>query len=271
MKVDLHAHSNASDGLLSPEQLVSTAFERGVRVFSITDHDSVESVPRAIEAARNTDITLIPGVELSAVHDGLDVHVLGYFVDIANGPFLERLASLREARLQRARVMVDELQKAGLELTLDQVLLLAEEGSVGRSHVARALVDQGHADSVRDAFERLIGRGRPFYVPKETATPADAVATITDAGGVAVLAHPAITGVESLIPVLAREGLAGVEAFHAEQTKEQCLSLERAARALGLLVTGGSDYHGPTSPGGELGETELDEKDVEALLASGQQ
>ena len=267
MAVDFHAHTNASDGSLSPEELVRRAITKGLTALAITDHDSVEAIPRALRAAKSSSLLLIPGVELSAVYENLDVHVLGYFVDYTDQHFLARLEELRVARQERAADMVKALHEAGFDVTIDEVLRLAEEGAVGRSHVARVLVDKGHAPSVAEAFDLYIGRGRPYYVPKPSTTPALAVRTILDAGGVPVLAHPSITGAESLIPQLAEVGLAGVEAFHAEHTQEQAESLVRVAREHGLIVTGGSDHHGPTSPGGDLGSADVPDYVLPELLA----
>lgn len=267
MAVDLHAHTNASDGSLSPEGLVHRAIGKGLTALAITDHDSVEAITAALRAAEGSSLLVIPGVELSAVYENLDVHVLGYFVDYTDPSFLARLEELRAARLERAANMVEALHEAGFDVTIEEVLRLAEEGAVGRSHVARALVNKGHAPNVAKAFDLYIGRGRPYYVPKPSTTPARAVSTILDAGGVPVLAHPAITGVESLIPQLARVGLAGVEAYHAEHTQEQAASLVQIAREHGLIVTGGSDHHGPTSPGGDLGSADIPDYVLPELLA----
>ena len=266
MTVDLHAHTNASDGSLSPEELVHRAIAKGLTALAITDHDSVEAVPTSLHAAEGSSLLIIPGVELSAVYQNLDVHVLGYFVDYTDLRFLARLEELRAARHERAANMVEALHEAGFDVTIEEVLRLAEEGAVGRSHVARALVDKGHVTSVAEAFDLYIGRGKPYYVPKPSTTPARAVHTILEASGVPVLAHPAITGVESLIPQLAKVGLAGVEAYHADHTQEQAESLVRIAREHGLIVTGGSDHHGPTSPGGDLGSVDVPDYVLPELL-----
>jgi len=268
LRLDLHTHSTASDGSLTPREIVRLASDMGLEAIALTDHDSVEGVQPARDAASGLDLLVIPGVELSSVHEGLDVHVLGYFVDIADAAFLEHLEQLRSARLRRAQTMVRILGDAGFHVTIDDVLLLAEGGSVGRSHIARALVNRGHADSVAEAFERFIGRGRPYYVPKDSATPAEAVGIILEADGLPVLAHPGVTGVEDLIPELVADGLAGVEAYHAEHTLEQAAAFADLARRHGLIVTGGSDHHGPLSPGASLGTVELPDDTLAKLLAA---
>ncbi|MDP2182903.1 MAG: PHP domain-containing protein [Actinomycetota bacterium] len=268
MTFDLHIHSTASDGSLSPEEIVRVAAHGGMAAIAITDHDSVAGIPSALTASAAAGIRLIPGVELSAVHEGLDVHILGYFVDHNDLRLAERLSELRELRRARAADIVGALYAAGYHLAIDEVLMLAEGGSVGRSHVARALVERGHAADVADAFERFIGRGRPFYVPKPVARPAHVVKTIRDAGGLAVLAHPGITGIDDAIDELVAAGLSGLEAYHAEHTQEQRDHYARLAAQRGLLVTGGSDYHGPKAPGAEIGSVAIPDEALEALLAA---
>ena len=266
---ELHAHSTASDGTLPPSELVARAAGFGVEVLSITDHDSVEGLADARDACRAARITFVTGVELSAVHDGRDVHILGYFMDSSDEALLAHLTDLRAARRRRAETIVHALQEAGYAVSLDDVLAFSEGGAIGRSHVARALVAGGHAEDVTDAFRRLLGRGRPFYVPKDVRSPLDAIEVITDAGGIAVLAHPGITGIDDVIPELADQGLAGVEAFHADHTPEQRLRYKRLSEELGLLVTGGSDYHGPEAPNPELGSVELPDGALDRFLSAG--
>jgi predicted metal-dependent phosphoesterase TrpH len=269
MKADLHTHTTASDGTVTPAGLVALALDRSIDVLAITDHDSVEGLPAAVEEARGCQITLVPGVELSAVHNARDVHVLGYFVRADDAELLRHLTDLRAARTRRANSIVEALAQAGYDVTLEEVLALSDGGAVGRSHIARALVRKGHAESIADAFQRLIGRGRPFYVAKDVRAPEEVVAVIREAGGIAVLAHPAVSGVEDLIGPLQNVGLQGVEAFHADHTAGQRARLAQEARRRNLLVTGGTDYHGPHAPNPELGAVDLPIEAVEALLAAG--
>ena len=177
------------------------------------------------------------------------------------------LEDLRAARLRRAETIVTSLRGAGYDIRIDDVLALAAGGSVGRSHVARALVNQGHAATVADAFRDFLGRGCPFYVSKDVRSPWEVLDVVRSAGGVPVLAHPGVTKVDALITSLIGAGLAGIEAYHAEHTTEQSTYYAWLARSLGLIATGGSDYHGEGTPGVELGSGAVPEEDVERLLA----
>lgn len=269
MKADLHVHSTASDGTLTPRALVALALERGLSHLAIADHDSVAGLHDAIDAAAGTPLVMIPAVELSAVANGLDIHVLGYFVDHTDAQLQEQLTDLREARSRRAHTIVRALDEAGYALSIDDVLALTDGGAIGRSHIARALVSRGHAETVREAFERFIGRDKPFYVGKDVRTPADAIATIHSAGGLAVVAHPGISALDELLDDLVGDGLDGVEAYHAEHNSEQIARYAAYAQDKGLLTTGGTDFHGPAAPNPQLGANELPAEALEALLAAG--
>lgn len=270
MRADLHVHSTASDGTCRPRELVSLALEAGLDYLSITDHDSVEGVREAVESAEGTHLTVIPGVELSSVtEDGIDVHMLGYFVDIQDVEFRAFLADLRQARLRRAESIVASLEEAGVVVSLERVLSLSDGGALGRSHIARVLVEAGHADSVADAFQRLIGHGKPHYVAKDVRSPSDAIAAIESAGGLAVVAHPGIRALDSLIRDLAARGLNGVEAYHADHTAEQRHRYAALAAELGLLRTGGSDFHGHGAPNPPLGSIDVPAEAIVQFVEAG--
>jgi predicted metal-dependent phosphoesterase TrpH len=268
MRADLHTHTTASDGTLTPEALVAHAALRDLDVLAVTDHDSVAGVPGAIAAADGGPVRIVPGVELSAVHDGRDVHILGYFIDYEDPHLLSHLEDLRLARFRRAEAIVEALQQAGYELRIDDVLELAGGGSVGRSHVARALVNGGHVASVPDAFANLLGRGKPFYVTKDVRSPVEVLEVIRSAGGLSVLAHPGVTRVDDLLPALLKAGLSGIEAYHAEHSAEDRVRYARVAEEHCLLVTGGSDYHGIASPTADLGDVVLPSGALERFLAA---
>jgi len=269
MRADLHVHSTASDGTATPSELVLLALARGVDVLAIADHDSVSGLAEAQAAAEGSGLTLIPAVELSAVSDGVDVHILAYFVDPHDERLLAELVDLRAARLRRAQSMVAALSAAGYAVDIDEVLALSDGGAVGRSHVARALVGSGAAESVSDAFQRLIGRGMPFYVPKDSKSPETVISAMRELGAIPVLAHPGVTRADALVPALADAGLLGIEAYHADHTAEQRIAYARLASELGLLVTGGTDYHGAAAPNPQLGAVDVPEAAVRALLAAG--
>lgn len=268
MTLDLHVHSTFSDGTFAPEDLVARAAALRLRALAIADHDCVDGVPAALDAGDELGVLVIPAVELSCSWRGHDVHMLGYFVDHTDELLHTRLSALRDARVARAHTIVEAMGDAGFDLDIDEVMALSDDGAVGRTHVARVLAKRGHADSVADAFERYLGRGRPFYFPKPDAEPVSAVRTILEARGLPVLAHPGVTSVDPLIPELIDVGLRGLEAYHGDHTREMRERYVRMAADLGLLVTGGSDYHGPGFPNPELGSTDVPDDLLEPLLAA---
>ncbi len=248
MAVDLHLHSTFSDGTLSPEAIVHAALDQGLTAISITDHDTVEATAPALRAARGTGLDVIPGVEVSTDYRHTEVHILGYYIDVACPELLERLAVVREARQGRARQIVAKLEGLGLNVGLEEVLRQAGDGSVGRPHVAAALVAGGCCATQQEAFERYLKKGRPGYVPRYKLTPTEAVQLIARAGGCPVLAHPGlISGEEDLPYRLVGEGLEGLEAYHIDHTTADTQRAQRLAGELGLIVTGGSDSHGPAA------------------------
>lgn len=266
MTIDLHAHTTASDGTAAPEDVVRDALAAGVDVLAITDHDSVDGIDPAVAAASGTALVVVPGVELSAeVGTATDVHILGYFIDHRSPALLAELERLRLARLDRARLMVAALAEAGYDLTLDDVLVHARAGAVGRSHVARALTDAGCVESVEHAFRDLIGRDGPFFVRKRLLSGERAVAVIREAGGVAVIAHPGVTRADQVIPSLIAAGMGGIEAYHAEHTRSDRDRYAAMARRLGLVATGGSDHHGPGTRSAALGSGGTPDAAVDSL------
>lgn len=253
MPIDLHLHSTASDGQLSPAEVIAAARGAGLDAVALSDHDSIEGVAEALAAGDRLGVEVIPAVELSASADSRDAHILGYFIDPADRTLGARLLELRHARLERAERMVSALHDAGFDIDLSHVQAYSREGSVGRAHVARALVERGLAEDVADAFRRFIGRDRPYYVAKTVVTPAEVIALIRAAGGVAVLAHPGVSKLDDLIEQFAATGLVGLEVYHAEHSPEQREHYRRLAAQYGLVATGGSDFHGPYSKNSKLG------------------
>lgn len=244
-RADLHSHTTASDGSLTPAELVAEALRVGLGAVGICDHDSVDGVDPARSAAAGTGLLVVPGVEINTTYDSLEVHVLGYYIRPADPDLAELLARLRHERQNRVRRIVQRLEQAGFPVRLERVLELSGEGAVGRPHVARALVEAGYAASEGEAFANLLVPGKPGYVERYKVTPREAVQAILAAGGVPVLAHPGLVGRDELISDLAVAGLMGLEVYHTDHSPEQSHRYLALARRHGLLVTGGSDYHGP--------------------------
>ncbi|MGB9775883.1 MAG: PHP domain-containing protein [Anaerolineae bacterium] len=250
-RVDLHVHTTASDGSLTPAEVVQLALEQGLAAIALTDHDTVAGLAEAWAAANGTGLEIVPGVEISSDWPVGDFHILGLDVDPWDGPFNECLESMRAARLQRARKMLERLAALGMPLEWDEVVRFCNGNcAIGRLHIARAMVHRGYVSDVLQAFQRYIGRDGPAYVPRLRMTPVEVIGLIRRAGGVAVLAHPAASGVVEHIPTLASLGLQGVEVWYPTHSPEDVRTLLRLARQYHLLVTGGSDFHGPGSGAG---------------------
>jgi predicted metal-dependent phosphoesterase TrpH len=241
--VDLHVHTYFSDGTLSPEAVVALATERGLAALSITDHDSLESLDRA-RLAVGPSLDLVPGIELSSLHEGLDLHILGYYVDPAHEGLSRRLERFREDRQQRAMAMIQLLRGLGFELDASEVVHLAGPGVIGRPHIARALVKAGHVPSLDDAFRQYLGRGGRAFVPRTSFKAEEAIDLVHAAGGVSVIAHPGPLLPERIIEDLADAGLRGIETWHPQHSGATVRRYRALAQRLNLLETGGSDFHG---------------------------
>ena len=263
-------HTSASDGACEPREVVALAEAAGLDVISITDHDTVAGLPRAVEAAAGQSVHIVPGVEVSSTYQDKEYHILGYFVD-PDAPSLkihERKAV--EGRERRMLEMVKRLRSQGLLIQYDDVLdeAGAERSALGRPHLARALVARGDASSTNDAFDRLIGDGHPAHVPTRLSTPGEAIQTILEAGGIPVWAHPPAAARDRLLPGFVEAGLRGLEVYRPRSRPDQILRLERATRGSKLLMTGGSDWHTPDS-GNALGDFFVTEEEVAGLLEAG--
>jgi predicted metal-dependent phosphoesterase TrpH len=269
VSIDLHVHSTASDGTLTPAALVTEAKRRGLKGIAICDHDSVEGVAEGLAAAGRVGVALVPAVELTASDAGRDMHILGYRIDPTHPRLLKRLRELRERRKQRALLMIEALREGGYGLDPGDVMRMAGGGSVGRAHIARALAEKGKVGSAGDAFRELIGHGGPYYVPKPGMSPGEVITLIRDSCGIAVLAHPGVSRVDDLIGALQEQGLAGIEVWHSEHAARDTKRYGDIARLRGLLRTGGSDYHGPHASGGGkcVGCVEVPDDALTALYA----
>jgi predicted metal-dependent phosphoesterase TrpH len=271
--IDLHTHTTASDGLLGAPALVREAWLAGIRVLGVTDHDTVASLEDARRACDAFGLTLVDGIEVTAVDDGRDVHVLAYFVDSTSPSLLRHLADQREARRERLRRMAARLAAAGVPVEVDRLFATLPPGrALGRPALAEALIAAGHVRTAHDAFERWLGVGRPGWVPREGPTVSEVVDLIHDAGGLAALAHPVLYGRDDEIPGWRERGLDALEVYHSEHAAEDAERYRALATRLDLLVTGGSDYHGEprgrTSRGRVrlLGRIGLPDQDFERLL-----
>jgi predicted metal-dependent phosphoesterase TrpH len=250
--VDLHAHSTASDGAASPAALVAAARQAGLAAIALTDHDTVAGVRAAIAAAAGMGLRVVPGVELSAVDASGETHLLG--LHLADLDALDaRLAELRDMRRTRAERIVQRLNALGVRVTMDDVLGQAAGGAIGRPHVARALIANGWAGDMRTAFDRYLGAGRPAFVPKDRLSLADAIGIVHRAGGVAVLAHPGASATPERLQALAALGLDGVEVRHPSHDDAQIGRILALTERLGLLPSGGSDWHGQLDGSRALG------------------
>lgn len=269
---DLHTHSTISDGRLTPTELVDLAYRNGVRIMALTDHDIVDGLPEAFQAAsRYADLTFIPGIEMSTDVPGNEVHILGHFIEWEDPAFRETLSRLQESRLGRARKMVDRLAELGRPVAWDRVGHFAGNGAVGRPHIALALVEAGHVASVNEAFELYLGRNAPAYVERERLDPEEVVRLLLSVGGLATLAHPrelyAAGGLEELIERLKSAGLTGIEVYYQDYTPEEIETFRALADKFGLLPLGGSDYHGMGGPQQrEPGDIPLPQEPVDRLF-----
>lgn len=270
-RIDLHLHTRYSDGSLMPGEVVDLAHQAGVTAMAITDHDIVDGIPHAMEAATPLGIEIIPGVELSSRLDGQELHVLGYFFDWQDSAFRDHLAQQRFTRNARIPQTIERLNALGLELSEDEVRAKTGFGSIGRPHVAQALVDKGYVQDTREAFERYLKEGAPAYVPRMLADTRDVIAWIRNAGGVPVLAHPKWTRCQGeslyrLCACLKEAGLLGLEVFYSSHNQRQTSRFLELAKRLDLLITGGSDFHGATNPGIQVGRGKGNLKVPDTLL-----
>jgi hypothetical protein len=269
-KIDLHLHTTASDGKHKPEEMVHLAAKRGLEVIAITDHDSVDGIPAALEAAKNyPSLRVIPAVELSTDIPRGEIHVLGYFIDYKNAEFLAKLEGMQDSRVNRARRMVEKLNNLGVKITWERVQEIAGGGAIGRPHVAQAMLEKGYIKSMQEAFSGYIGHRGPAYVDRTKLTPADAVQLIIKADGLPVLAHPLTSGdVEATIIELKAAGLVGMEVYYASYSDEEITPLLGLAEKYSLIATGGTDYHGiDLTTETMVGDMDVPMKAVEDLLA----
>jgi len=256
---DLHSHSNTSDGSFSPTELVEYASKNNIMTLAVTDHDTVNGVVEAVEAGEKFGVTVIAGVEISIDFDPGTMHICGYNIDINNKNLNDKLGIVQHARKNRNNVIVEKLNAAGLDITLDEIKKVAGPDQVGRPHFARVMMEKGYVTSVQEAFDKYLAKGSPCYVDRVRLSINDAVEMIKGAGGKAVLAHPIQLKLESdeayksKFAELKDIGIEGVEAFSSYHNEEENQKFKAMADELDLMVTGGSDFHGKTKPHVNLG------------------
>lgn len=270
---DLHLHTTASDGSLSPAEVVDRAAELGLRVIAITDHDTVQGIQAAQQRGEELGVQVIPGIELSVRSDKEEVHLLGYGIDVNDPQLHAHLENFQSDRLRRIERMVERLVELGYHLTVAEVLEAAGDGSPGRPHVARVLVDKGYFSSVSDVFDELLKEGRPGYVPRQRLSLAEGVELIHRAGGLAVCAHPGLLKEPGeVLQTLVAAGLDGIEVIHSEHDPADRDRFASFALEHGLLRTGGSDCHGPgVKREVYIGRFSIPKEWVDALLAKWQE
>ncbi len=269
---DLHVHTNISDGTFTPRKVVEYARMQGLDAIAITDHDTCAAIAPAIEAAKNLDIEIIPGVELTAELDEDEIHILGYFIDWQDGGFIKKLEELCRVREERAREILRKLSEQGIDLKYDDLIDIAGHGpgSVGRLHIANLLYQKGKVSCIRDAFTKYIGNDSPAYVKKFKLSPKETVDMIKSAGGVAVLAHPNTINTEArplkdIVGALAAEGMQGIEVYHSDHNAKDSREFKEIADEFELLITGGSDCHGLGKKEVLLGKVKVPYELVEKL------
>lgn len=256
--VDLHVHSNRSDGSMSPSELVDLAVEKGLSAFALTDHDTVDGIPEALSRARywsqkGVQIEVIPGIEFSTEYMGKDIHIVGIDIDYEADFFKKYLLDFVNARIERNIKMCKNLQKAGIDISYEKLMGEYPGSVITRAHYARFLHDHGYTSSMKEAFERYVGDHTKYFVPREKVTPVQAVELVLKAGGIPILAHPVIyglgkTALDTLVSELKTAGLIGIEAVYSTYTPSDERDIKALALKHDLAISGGSDFHGKAKP-----------------------
>ncbi|HYF82953.1 MAG TPA: PHP domain-containing protein [Clostridia bacterium] len=243
-KADLHIHTTASDGLLSPEEVVRWASVKRLTAIGITDHDTVNGIIPAMEASSKYGIEVVPGIELSTLYEEEEIHILGYYIDYKAEWFLNTLEKIQNSRYERASKIVNKLNGMGVNITLEEVKDIADNGAIGRPHIARAMIVKGYINNIKEAFQGYIGKGCPAYVERYKLSCREAIEMIERLGGVSVLAHPGLIRNKIHIGKIIDLGIGGIEAYHTKHDDETIRNSLAIANTRRLLITGGSDCHG---------------------------
>lgn len=269
--IDMHVHTTASDGQYTPSEIVNMAATAGLSAVAITDHDTTAGVAEAIRQGQMIGIEILPGIEISTVAEGQDIHVLGYYTNNADVHWQQRISELRDTRMNRNAILVQKLNALGIELTLEEVIAAADAAtvSIGRPHFAEVLIQKGYAASKQEAFDKYLGEKGAAFVQPLRIHPEEAFRWIREAGGVCVIAHPGIYNNDALVDRLLEAGPDGIEVYHSDHTKEQENRYLQLAQQKGLIITGGSDFHGITTIGesfhGVLGSVSMPKAAMEQL------
>jgi hypothetical protein len=267
--IDLHLHTTASDGRLSPTALVAHAAASGIRILAVTDHDTTDGFDEAAAEAARLAVLAIPGIEITAVDRGRDVHMLAYFFDLTDAGLSQFLVAQRATRVARIAEMAARLGVLGMPVDVEPLLAEARQysgKSIGRPRLARAMIDAGHVTSIREAFDQWLGQGRPAFIERMGASPEDVIAIVHRAGGIISLAHPGRTRCDERIPGMREAGLDAIEVYHSDHDAEMTAFYLAMAGRLDLLITGGSDFHGEPGHGIEPGASVLPEPEWGRLL-----
>jgi 3',5'-nucleoside bisphosphate phosphatase len=268
--IDLHMHTTASDGRSTPEELVQQAWDKGIRTMSVTDHDTMAAHPAAARAAAAIGMAFVPGIEITSVHGGKDVHMLAYFLPETTPGLQELLSGQRRQRVERGLEIASRLEKLGAPVDADEMMALASSSgkSLARPQIAQALIAAGHVATVAEAFDRFLGEDSPAYVPHTGVSPAEVVTLVVSGGGVPSLAHPGYRPKDEIVPGLVEAGLVGIEAYHSSHDAAATAHYLQMAETHGLLVTGGSDFHGEGTRRAEFfGVVNLPPVHLDALLS----
>ena len=257
--IDMHTHTTASDGTLTPTELINLAKETGLKAVAVTDHDTVEGIEEALKEGEKVGIEVIPGIEFAAAYEGeTEIHILGFFIDYKNHKLNETLKSIKEARDKRNILMVENLRKIGMNITIDDIINEAGGNIITRAHFAAVLEKKGYVKSKNEAFKYFISPGKPGYVRREFITPKMCIETINNAGGVAFLAPPTLykisyKQIEKLVSELIEYGLKGIEGEYSTYSDEQEKNIKKIANKFNIMISGGSDFHGNNKPDIKIG------------------
>ncbi|HBI03922.1 MAG TPA: phosphatase [Paenibacillaceae bacterium] len=261
-RVDMHSHTTASDGTFHVKEIVARAIEKGLTGLAITDHDTVASLSEAVKEGEKAGIEVVPGIEISSVYNGMDVHILGYYVDYEDDDFLNTLEGLRDVRKVRNQMMIDKLRQLGIDITMEEVEKEKKgKGNTGRPHIASVLIQKGAVSTMKEAFDKYLGRGALAYCNPPRISPFEAIDIIKKAHGVPVVAHPGLYHDEELVLSLISYGVMGIEVFHPDHGEEEERIYGQMADHFQLIKTAGSDFHGIRSGvvfHGDLGDKGID-------------